>query len=116
MDAMAVTALLDVGLETKKVKTAAAVLVMVIMVDQHCEEGRPLQADMPRVLHLVFDADLRHLLERSKVTMNVTCMQLMELGLTSVRMSYIVDRLITRLKTTLAWMNLIRTALREARL
>ena len=69
-----------------------------------------------QTLHLVSSANLRHLLERSKVTMNVTCMQLMELGLTSVRMSYIVDRLITILKTTLAWMNLIRTALREARL
>ena len=102
MDAMAVTALLDVGLETKKVKTAAAVLVMIIVVDRAEADDRPLQADMPRVLHLVFDADLRHLLERSKVTMNVTCMQLMELGLTSAGMSYILVRLTTRPTTALA--------------
>ena len=114
MDAMAVTALLDVGMETDKVKTAAAVWVTVIVVNRVEADDRPIQADMPRVLHLVFDANMRHLLGRSKVTTNVTCMQPTELGLASVGMSYILDRPTTRPTTTLASMDLSKITLQEA--
>ena len=38
-------------------------------------EDQPLSADVPRMLHHVFDADMRHLLRREKLTTNLTCMQ-----------------------------------------
>ena len=45
---------------------------------QLCEtrpEGVPLAAEAAGLLHLVFDADMQHLLTREKLTQNVTCMQ-----------------------------------------
>lgn len=45
-------------------------------VDRAEEEDRPLSGDIPMLLHHIFDADLRHLLQtRPKITTNVTCMQ-----------------------------------------
>ena len=101
MNAMVVTALLDAGLETNKVKTATDVRFTVTVVNRAKADDRPLQADMPRLLHLVFDANRQHLLERSKVTMNGTCMRVMALGLTGAGMSYILDRPTMRLTPTL---------------
>ena len=101
MDAMAVTAILHAGLESNKVKTATAVWFTVIVVDRAKADDRPVQADIPRLLHLVFDANRQHLLERSKVTMNGTCMRVMALGLTGAGMSYILDRPTMRLTPTL---------------
>ena len=75
----------------------------------------PLSADMLRMIHVVFDADVRHLSERSKVATNATCMQPKELGLTSAGMSYMLDRPTTRLTTTLALMDLSGIALQETR-
>ena len=39
------------------------------------EEDTPLSANVPKMLHHIFDADLNHLLNREKLTTNVTCMQ-----------------------------------------
>ena len=51
---------------------------------QLCEaaaaEGAPLPAAVPRLLHLVFDADHAQLLGREKVATNVTCLQPAEEG------------------------------------
>ena len=114
MNATAVTALLDAGLETDKATTAPAVRVTANAVDRAKPDDRPLPANVVQILHLVFNANLRHLLERSKVRTNVTCMQPTELGLTSVGMSYILDRPTTRPTTTLASMDLSKIALQEA--
>ena len=107
------TALLDAGLETDKATPAASVWATANAVDRAKAEDRPLPADMLRMLHLFFNANLRHLSERSKITTNVTCMQLMELGLASAGMSYKLERLTTRPTTTLAWMDLSRITLQE---
>ena len=111
----AMTAIIGVGLDMDKATTAAAVWASANEVDCVEADDRLLPADMLRMLHVVFDADLRHLLERSKVTTNVPCMQPKEPGLTSAGMSYILVRLITRPTTALAWMDLSRIALQEAR-
>ena len=114
MNTMAVTALLDVGLETDKETTAAEVQTTANAVNCAKVDDRPLPADVVWMLHLVLDSDLQHLWERSKVTTNVTCMQPTELGLTSAGTSYILDRLTTRPTTTLAWMDLIMMGLQDA--
>ena len=114
MDAMAVTALLDAGLDIDKATLAAAVGATANTVDRAEADDQPLPPNVVHMLHLVFDANLRHLSERSKVTTNVTCMQLMELGLTSMGMSYMLDRLTTRPTTTLARMDLSRITIQEA--
>ena len=51
----------------------------------------PLPAKVPQMLHLVFEADLLHLLEREKIMTNFTCMQPTELELTSAGMNYIFN-------------------------
>uniref|UniRef100_A0A7S1HJJ2 Fe2OG dioxygenase domain-containing protein n=2 Tax=Hemiselmis andersenii TaxID=464988 RepID=A0A7S1HJJ2_HEMAN len=39
------------------------------------QEEKPLSTDVPNMLHRVFEADMRHLLGRQKLTTNLTCMQ-----------------------------------------
>ena len=68
MDATAASSLPDAGLEMDEATTAAAFRVTADAVDRAQAEDRPLPADVPRMPHLVSDADLRHLSERSKVT------------------------------------------------
>ena len=115
MDAATVTALLGVSLETDKVTMTTAIWAKGNMVDPVKANDRPLSADVPRILHLVFNAHMRHLSERLKVTTNVICMQPMDLVLTSVGMSYILDRQTTRSTTTLASMDLSTITLQEDR-
>ena len=111
----AMTAIIGVGLDMDKATTAAAVWASANEADCVEADDRLLPADMLRMLHVVFDADLRHLSERSKVATNATCMQPKELGLTSAAMRYILLRLTTKPTTALAWMDLSRIALQEAR-
>ena len=76
-----------------KQTTNAAFWAIVKEVDRAEEEGEPLSADVPRMLHHVFDADLRLLHGREKLTTNVTCMQPKFSGLEAgaASMSYIFD-------------------------
>ena len=62
MDVKAVTALLDAGLKTEEGATVGAVRSMADAVDHAKPDNRPLLANVPRMLHLFFDATLRHLL------------------------------------------------------
>ena len=101
MDGVAMTAIIGEGLDIDKATTDAVVQAKVNAVVRVQADDRPLPADMLRMLHVVFDADLQHLLKRSKVTSNVTCMRVMALGLTDAGMSYILDRPIMRLTPTL---------------
>ena len=114
MNATALAALLDVGLETDKATTATAIQMMANTVERAEADHRPLPADLLRMIHMVFQPTLRHIFERSKVTTNVICMQLMELGLTSAGMSYILARPTIRMTTTLESGDLSRIALQEA--
>ena len=113
MNATAVTALLDAGLETDKETTAAAVQATANAVDCAEADDQPLPPNVVRMLHLVFNTNLWHHSERSKVTTKVTCMQPTEMRLTRAGISYILDRLTTRPMTILAWMDLSTIALQE---
>ena len=113
MNAAVVTTLLGAGLETDKATTAAAVRAKANAVDCVNADDRPLPPGVLRMLHVVFNANLRHLSERSKITINVTCMQPTELGFISSGMSDILDRLTMRLPTTLASMDLSTITLQE---
>ena len=115
MDTAAVTVLLNASLEMDKATMVAAVRITANAVDRAKADYRPLPADMMRMLHLVSSANLRHLLERSKVTTIVTCMQPTGMGLTSAAMSYILDRPTTRPTTTLVLMDLSTITLQEVR-
>jgi hypothetical protein len=75
MDATTVSALLEAGLEMDEETADAAFWSVVRAVDRAEAQDQPLPADVPRMLHHIFDADLRHLLGREKITKNVTCMQ-----------------------------------------
>ena len=97
-----------------KATMATAVRETVNVINGVEPDDRPLKANMPQMLNPVFKANLWHLLERSKVMTNVTCMQPMEPGLTSSGMSYILGRQTTRSTITLVWMGLSRIALEEA--
>ena len=113
MDGVAMTAIIGEGLDIDKATTDAVVQAKANAVVRVQADDRLLPADMLRMLHVVFDADLQHLLKRSKVTSNVTCMQPKELGRTSAKMSYILVRLTTRPTTALAWIDPSRIALQE---
>jgi hypothetical protein len=94
MDATAVSALLQTGLQMDEVTTDAAFWEVVRAVDRAEKLDQPLSADVPRMLHHIFDADLRHLQSREKISTNVTCMQPDEShGLEGAarRMNYIFD-------------------------
>ena len=91
MDAEAVSTLMEQGLVMDEATTDAAFWAVVRAVDRAEAEDKPLSADVPRMLHHVFDADLRQLLTREKITKNITCMQPEESGLTTHGMNYIFD-------------------------
>uniref|UniRef100_A0A7S2EIC4 Fe2OG dioxygenase domain-containing protein n=1 Tax=Trieres chinensis TaxID=1514140 RepID=A0A7S2EIC4_TRICV len=93
MDATTVSNLLESGLEMDESMTDAAFWAVVQAVDRAEELDQPLSTDVPRMLHHIFDADLRHLLGREKITKNITCMQPKEEGLSKAGMSYIFDDL-----------------------
>lgn len=58
------------------VETAdAAFWAVVDAVDAAEAADEPLPGDVPRMLHHVFDADMRHLLERSQTRTNMTCLK-----------------------------------------
>lgn len=95
LDATKVSALLDSGLvQMDEATTNAAFWEVVKAVDRAEKEDKPLPADVPKMLHHIFDADLQHLLRREKLTTNVTCMQpVVDEGIDGKarRMNYIFD-------------------------
>ena len=74
-DAAAVTTLINAGVEMDEETTNTAFWAVVQAVDRAEAQDQALPVDVPQMLHHIFDADLRHLLTREKVTTNVTCMQ-----------------------------------------
>lgn len=94
MDATKVSALLQQGLMMNEATTETAFWAVVNAVNQAEENDQPLSGDVPQMLHLIFEADLQHLLTREQIRTNVTCMQPDEsLGVAAKaqRMSYIFD-------------------------
>lgn len=72
--------------------TEAAFWDVVSSVEEAEKEGNALSPDVPRMLHLIFDADMHLLAQREKLTTNVTCMQPKDEGLQSHhQMAYIFD-------------------------
>jgi len=93
VDATKVTTLLESGIEMDEATTNAAFWAVVKAVDRAEAQDQPLSADVPKMLHHIFDADLRHLLSREKQTTNVTCMKPALEGEEGAqeRMNYIFD-------------------------
>merc|ERR1711968_266279 len=62
-------------------------------VDRAEAHDEPLSADVPRMLHKIFDADLKHLLTREQIRTNLTCMQPALTGAANAgnSMGYIMD-------------------------
>ena len=92
LDADKVSALLTSGSELDEATTDAAFWSVVEAVDAAEAADAALPPTVPRMLHHIFDADLRHLSNREQHRTNVTCMQPKEEGLTSAaQMNYIFD-------------------------
>eukprot|EP00563_Minutocellus_polymorphus_P016147 CAMPEP_0181050762 /NCGR_PEP_ID=MMETSP1070-20121207/16690_1 /TAXON_ID=265543 /ORGANISM="Minutocellus polymorphus, Strain NH13" /LENGTH=267 /DNA_ID=CAMNT_0023129731 /DNA_START=19 /DNA_END=819 /DNA_ORIENTATION=+ len=88
----AVSRMDDSGSEMDEAATDAAFWAVVEAVDRAEAADAALPAAVPRMLHHIFDADMRHLAAREQLTTNVTCMQPKEEGLTSAaQMNYIFD-------------------------
>jgi len=93
-DVDTVTTLIDAGLEMDEATTETAFWEVVKAVDKAEENNEPLSGNIPKMLHRIFDADLKHLQTREKITKNVTCMQPDEsqgMAARAQRMSYIFD-------------------------
>lgn len=69
-----VSALLRAGAHLNEETVQTAFWTAVGMAEQTSEDGQ-LSADVPGLLHHVFDADFEQLLGRHRVTHNVTCLQ-----------------------------------------
>lgn len=78
-DTAMVLALLDAGAHLDDESVQAAFWLAVQLVES-APEGAPPVVEAPRLLHHVFEADMRHLLLRERVATNVTCMQPVEEG------------------------------------
>ena len=91
MDSTMVTKMINSGMQMDEETTNAAFWTVVQAVDRAEEMDQPLSADVPIMLHHIFDADLQHLIGREKITLNVTCKQPEESGLTTHGMNYIFD-------------------------
>ena len=94
LNATAVTEWRDRGVLLDDPMVDAAFWAVVHAVDTAEAQDLPLSADVPRMLHHIFDADARLLRSRKQVRTNVTCMQpLVEEGMANAarRMNYIFD-------------------------
>jgi hypothetical protein len=91
MDSTKVTTLLQSGLELDEVTTDKAFWTVVSAVNRAEALDQPLSADVPVMLHHIFDADLKHLLTREQIRTNVTCMMPEEAGANRIGMNYIFD-------------------------
>ena len=94
LDASTVSAFAKKGITMDEETTEAAFWAVVNEVDRAEQQDEPLSANVPRMLHHIFDADLDHLLTRDQVRTNVTCMMPDETGGmagAARRMNYIFD-------------------------
>ena len=91
-DSKMISALLKCGADMDQETTDAAFFAAVEAVETMGEDEM-LSVDVPRLLHHVFNADMEHLLRRSKVVHNVTCMQPAKKGVehVSASLAYIFD-------------------------
>ena len=74
LDSAKVSSLIDAGLKMDEATTSAAFWSVVTAINTAEKEDQPLSADVPRMLHHIFDADLDHLHTREQIRTNVTCM------------------------------------------
>lgn len=75
-DVTTITHLLQSGVvEMDETTVNAAFWEVVQAVDRAEIEDKPLEADVTRMLHHIFDADHKLLLQREQIRTNVTCMQ-----------------------------------------
>jgi hypothetical protein len=79
-DVDAVTSMLEAGMEMDDVTVETAFWEVVSAVDRAEAEDKPLSADVAVMLHHVFDADMKLLLQREQIRTNITCMQPDESG------------------------------------
>ena len=91
MDVTTVSSLIQSGLQLDEQTTDAAFWAVVKAVDRAEALDQPLSADVPTMLHHIFDADLRHLLTREQIRTNVTCMMPAQAGANRIGMNYIFD-------------------------
>ena len=93
LDSTKVASLIESGLQMDESTTSQAFWAVVRAVDNAEKQDQPLSADVPRMLHHIFDADLDHLLTREQHRTNVTCMQPRDDGVggKARAMNYIFD-------------------------
>lgn len=94
MDVAKLRVMLDSGMQMDERTTNAAFWSVVNAVDQAEAEDEPLAANIPQMLHRIFDADQIHLKTREKQTTNLTCMQPDEsdgIAGSARKMNYIFD-------------------------
>ena len=91
-DAAMLSVLLEAGAEVDEESVQFAFWVAVAAVESTAED-EALSTDVPRLLHHIFDADFRLLLQRDKLTTNVTCLQPAEEGIAGVAegLKYVMD-------------------------
>lgn len=86
MDATAVSAALASGASMTEEQTDSAFWTVIRAVDRAEADDKALPADVPKMLHHIFDADMQHLAGREKETLNVTCMMPEVLGANRIAM------------------------------
>lgn len=92
-DSAMLSMLLEAGARMDE-QTADAAFWAAVAAVEAASEDEPLSAEVPRLLHQVFDADMQLLLSRDKLATNVTCQQPAEHGVLAAAegMKYIFDR------------------------
>jgi hypothetical protein len=75
MDIDTITKMLDNGIGMDEVATDSAFWAVVNTIDRAEARNEPLPGNVANMIHLIFEADSRHLLTREQQTTNVTCMQ-----------------------------------------
>ncbi len=95
MDVDAITAMVNSGLNMDEETVDKAFWEVVKAIDLAEEEDLPLSGNITQMIHHIFDADMHLLLQREKITTNVTCMQPAEetesVAGTARRMNYVFD-------------------------
>ena len=75
LDATTVSAMLESGSEMDEATTEAAFMAVAQEIDRAEAADEALSADVPRMLHHIFDADMKHVLRGEHLRTNLTCMQ-----------------------------------------
>ena len=93
VDPKALSHILANSADMDEARTEEAFWSVVNEVDRAEAHDEPLSADVPRMLHKIFDADLQHLLTREQIRTNLTCMQPALTGAANAgnSMGYIMD-------------------------